>query len=77
MDDLGVAVADHLKNVLAGNAVLNVRGAEIEKVGDLVVILEALARRGDDDHAAGGICVYNGFDLGKLMCVGERGAAEF
>ena len=52
-------------------------GAEIEQIGDLMVAGEALARRGNDDHAAGGVCVHDGLHLGELMRVGKRGAAEF
>ena len=76
-DDLVVAVADHGEDVLARNAVLDVRGAEIEKIGDLMVAGEALTRRGDDDHAAGGVGFHDGLDLGELAGVGERRTAEF
>ena len=53
------------------------RGAEIEKISDLMVAGEALARRGDDDHAAGGVGFHDGLDLGELAGVGERRTAEF
>ena len=76
-DDLVVAVTDHGEDVLARNAVFDVRGAEIEKIGDLMVAGEALARRGDDDHAAGGVGFHDGLDLGELAGVGERRTAEF
>ena len=76
-DDLVIAVADHGEDILARNAILNVCGAEIEQIGDLVVAGEALARRGDDDHAAGGVGVHDGLHFGELVRVGERGAAEF
>ena len=65
-DDLVVAVADHGEDVLARNAVFDVRGAEIEKIGDLMVAGEALARRGDDDHAAGGVGFHDG--LYNIVC---------
>ena len=53
------------------------RGAEVQKIGDLVVAGKALAGRGHDDHAAGLVGLHDGLDLGELLGVGERRAAEF
>ena len=75
--DLEIARADHVENFLAAHAVFDVRGAEVQKVGDLVVAGKALAGRGHDDHAAGLVGLHDGLDLGELLGVGERRAAEF
>ena len=72
MRDLQIARADHVKDLLTAHAILNVRGAEVQKVGDLVVTGKTLAGRGHNDHAAGFIGLNNSLDLGKLPGVGKR-----
>ena len=50
--DVEVARLDHGEDLLAGDGVLQVRMAQIEQIGDLVVVLVALARGGNHDEPA-------------------------
>ena len=47
------------------------RVAEIQKIGQLVVVLISLARRGNDDHPPRGVCLHDGLYLFKLCGVGH------
>ena len=50
--DLAIAVGDHVEHRVAADAVLFVRMAQIQKIRKLVIVLEALTGRGNDDDLA-------------------------
>ena len=75
--DLLIPLADQIENFLAADAVFQVSAAQIQKVGDLMVVLISFAGGGHHDNAAGVVALHNGLDLGKLHGVGHGGAAEF
>ncbi len=57
--DLAIAPGDHVENWVAADAVLFVRMAEIQKVCQLVIVLEPLTRGGNDDHLSRRVCFDN------------------
>ena len=75
--DLQVTGGDDIKDLAAIHTILGVGVAEIKKVGDLVVVLAAIAGCGDDDHSAALICQDDIPYLAVLTGVCHGGAAEF
>ena len=65
-----------MQDVLAGDAVGQMRMAEIEQIGKLVIVAETFSRGGRDDNAARGITFNNGFYFLKLFGARHGGAAE-
>mgnify|MGYP007005873791 CR=1 FL=1 len=57
--DLAIAVG-------AADAVLFVRMAQVQKIRKLVIVLEALAGRGNDDDLARRVCLDDGLDFSEL-----------
>ena len=72
-----IAVADHLIDPVAADAVLQVRVAQIQQVRDLVIVLIALARGTHDDDAAALVRGDDGADFFKLCGVRHGRSAEF
>ena len=74
---LAVTLRYHLKHRIAAHAVFLVRMAQIQKIGELVVVLKSLARRGHDDDAPRGVRVDDRFNFSELARVRHGRAAEF
>ena len=77
LPDLQIPGSDHLKNTGAVHAVLGMGKAQVQKVGDFVVIFEPLAGGGDHHHLAVGIGQDDIADLAVLARIGHGRAAEF
>lgn len=75
-DDLAVAVGEEGEDIIEADALDDVGLAKVKEVGDLGVLLVALAGGGGHDVAALRIGLDNGLDLAELRGVGEGGAAE-
>ena len=75
--DLQIAAADHIEHAVAADAVLQVGVAQVQQVGDLMVVLEPLAGSTDHHHAAAGVSLHDGADLCELGLVRHGRAAEF
>ena len=71
-----IALADHLKDVLAGHAVLHMGVAEIEEVCHLVIVLKPLAGCADHHHAAAVITLHDGLYFRELRGICHGRAAE-
>ena len=69
--------ADRGENVGAGDAVGQMRVAEIEKIGELVIVARALSGGRDDDDAARRIGENDIAHLAELLCPCDGRAAEF
>ena len=67
--DLAIAVGDHVEHRVAADAVLFVRMAQVQKIRKLVIVLEALAGRGNDDDLARRVCLDDGPDFSELSGV--------
>ena len=76
LGDVEEALLDVGEKRRAVDVILYMRVHEQQKVGDLVVGREALARRGHHDEAAVGVGLDDGLDLAELLRRGDRGAAE-
>ena len=75
--DLKVTAADGLKNAVIFDAVLHMSEAQIQQVGDFVVIGKALAGRRNHHNAAGRIGTDDIADFPVLGSIRHGGAAEF
>ena len=74
---LQVAAANHVKDPVAADAVLQMCVAQVQQVGDLVILLKTLAGGTDHHHAAAGVALHDGAHLLQLVGVRHGGAAEF
>ena len=75
--DTHIAGADHLINGVAADAVLQMRVAKIQQVGDLVVVFIPLTGGADHHHAAAVVRPHDIPHLGELFFVRHGRAAEF
>ena len=75
--DLQIAAAHHVEHRVAAAAVLQVGVAQIQQVGDLMVVLEPLTGGADHHHAAAGVGLHNGAHLAELLGVRHGRTAEF
>ena len=75
--NLGVALLNEAKNVVIGDTVLDVGVAQVEQVGDFVVVGETFSCGGHDHHPAGGVRADDVADLLILFGVGHGGSAKF
>ena len=75
--DGDVAIGDHLEDGVAAHAVLQVRVAQVQEIGELVVVRAALAGSGHDDHLPCGVGAHDVAHFFKLFGVRHRRAAEF
>ena len=71
-----VAGADHIKHIVAGHAVFQMRMAQIQQICQLMVIGKPLSGGGYDDHPPGRIGLHNALHFFKLPGVRHGGAAE-
>ena len=74
---LQIPAANHVEHAVAADAVLQVRVAQVQQVGDLMVVLEPLAGGADHHHPAAGVCLHDGAHLGELGLVRHGRTAEF
>ena len=75
--DPHITGADHLIDGVAADAVLQVRVAQIQQVGDLVVVFVPLAGGADHHHTAAVVRPHDIPHLGELFRVRHGRAAEF
>ena len=75
--DGGVALNDHFKNTIVGDAVLQMCVAQIQKVGDLGVVAAAFPGGGDHHHATLGVGLHDAANLTIVRGVRHRRTAEF
>ena len=75
--DLKEALLYCMQDILAGDAVGEMRVTQIQQIRQLVIGAESLAGRRGNDDAPGGIGLQDGLDLLKLLRSRYRGPAEF
>ena len=75
--DGGIAIHDHLIDAVTANAVFQMRMTQIQKVGQLMIVLKSFSRGGHNHHPAALVRLHNGLHLGELRGVSHAGSAEF
>ena len=75
--DLQIAGADHREYGVAGDPVAHMGMAEVEQIGDFVVLRHPLAGGGDDDDGTRRVCLHDGLDLCILRGARHGAAAKF
>ena len=69
--------AESVENACAVHTVLGVSVAQIQQIGDFMVVGKTLAGSGYHHYATGRIRINDFFDFAVLSCICHGGAAEF